>query len=312
MQGTCWQKTTVWFTQDAVEESTDQMYNRATNTIEVDKTKLKAETDLFAIFGDHATEADRLNAKMTGAVIPEYGFDSDPSSKDEDEPKPKTTFDLRLIFNLTRSLAGAGKMDDQNSIGTNATGVSNATQQILAETIGTRFECIDLDGSTVTNAITDQTLTTPPQQPRNLNANLENEHDSRGQEGQKEGEDEMDVESYGKKKGNQKEEVEEQNPESYPFKKTTNSNSPNCDAIMAVEGSSNKHKRQNCQNNEKTTLLTNTAKEAKKGAMIKKEEEAEGGYGEDEEADFAYQFKMIKEEEKEEEETIARKKKGVT
>ena len=51
-------KTTVWFIQDAVEDSTDQMYNRATNTIDVDKTKLKAETDLFAIFGDHATEVD--------------------------------------------------------------------------------------------------------------------------------------------------------------------------------------------------------------------------------------------------------------
>ena len=64
-------KTKLWFTQDALEESTDQKYNRATNTIDVDVTKLKAATDIFAVFGDHATEADRLNAKMTGAVIPE-------------------------------------------------------------------------------------------------------------------------------------------------------------------------------------------------------------------------------------------------
>ena len=256
MQGTCWQKTTVWFTQDAVEESTDQMYNRATNTIEVDKTKLKAETDLFAIFGDHATEADRLNAKMTGAVIPEYGFDSDPSSKDEDEPKPKTTFDLRLIFNLTRSLAGAGKMDDQNSIGTNATGVSNATQQILAETIGTRFECIDLDGSTVTSTLTEQTLNTPPQQPRNLNTNSENEHNSRRQEGQKEEEDEMDVESNGKKKDNKTE------------------NSPDHDAIMVGESSSNEHKGEDRQNNRKNDNIDDHSEGSEKGSNKK-----EGGGG---------------------------------
>ena len=75
---------------------------------------MKAATDIFAVFGDHATEADRLNAKMTGAIIPEYdgGFDSDTSSDDKDEPKPKTTLDLRLTFNLTPSLAGAGGMDN--------------------------------------------------------------------------------------------------------------------------------------------------------------------------------------------------------
>ena len=52
---------------------------------------MKAATDIFAVFGEYATEADCLNAKMTGAVIPEYdvGFDSDISSDDENEPKPK-------------------------------------------------------------------------------------------------------------------------------------------------------------------------------------------------------------------------------
>ena len=106
---------------------------------------------------------------MTGAVIPEYngGFDSDTSSEEDDEPKPKATFDLRLIFNLTPSLPGAERMDDKNSIGTNATRTSNATQQILAETFGTRFESIDLDGSTVTSALMEQTQTIPPQQSRN-------------------------------------------------------------------------------------------------------------------------------------------------
>ena len=60
---------------------------------------------------------------MTGAVILEYNgsFDSDTSSDNKDEPKPKATFDLKMIFNLTPSLAGAGGMDNQNLIGTNAT-----------------------------------------------------------------------------------------------------------------------------------------------------------------------------------------------
>ena len=70
-------------------------------------------------------------------------------------------------------------------------------------------------------------------------------------EGQKEGEDDMDIGSYGKKKGNQKEELEEQNQELYPFEKTTNINSPDRDAIMAFEGSSNKQEGEDCQSNGK-------------------------------------------------------------
>ena len=94
---------------------------------------------------------------MTGAIIPEYngGFDSDTSSEDEDELNPKTTFDLRLLFNLTPSLAGAGGMDDQNSIGTNATGTSNATQLILEGGIDARFDNINLDGETVDSSLTE-------------------------------------------------------------------------------------------------------------------------------------------------------------
>ena len=176
-------KTKLWFNQDALEESTDQVYKRVTNIIDIDKIKLKAKTDIFPVFRDHATEADRLNAKMTGAVILEYdgGFDSDTSSDDKDEPKPKVTFDLKMIFNLTPSLAGVGGMDDQNSIGTNATGTSNAIQQILEGAIDARFDNINLDGETVDSSLTEPTQNTPPHQPRQLNANS-NEHDSREQE----------------------------------------------------------------------------------------------------------------------------------
>ena len=51
------QNTTPWFTQEAVEEATTQVYDRATDTIDVDKTKLNEEMEVFTSFGDHITEA---------------------------------------------------------------------------------------------------------------------------------------------------------------------------------------------------------------------------------------------------------------
>ena len=39
------QKTTKWFTQEAVEEAKIQVSDRATNTIKVDKNKLNEDTD---------------------------------------------------------------------------------------------------------------------------------------------------------------------------------------------------------------------------------------------------------------------------
>ena len=173
MQGTFWQKTKFWFTQEAVEDSKEQVYNRTTNTVDIDKTKLKAKTDIFAVFGDHATEAARLNAAMTGAIIPEYhgGFDSDTDSDDEDEPRQKPKFDLKMLFNLKPSLSGAGGMDDQNSIGTNATGTSNVTQLILNGGIDVRFDSINLDGDSVNSSLTGPTKNTPPHPPRQVAAN---------------------------------------------------------------------------------------------------------------------------------------------
>ena len=100
---------------------------------------------------------------MTGAIIPEYhgGFDSDTDSNDEDEPRTKPEFDLQLLFNLTPSLAGARGMDDQNLIGTNATGASNATQLILAGGIDSRFNNMEMDGETVISSLTEPTKNTP-------------------------------------------------------------------------------------------------------------------------------------------------------
>ena len=82
-------KTTKWFTQEAVEEVTIQVYDRVTNTIEVDKTRLNAEMELFASFRDHTIQVARRRAQITGETLPVYdgGFKSDTSSDDKDEPK---------------------------------------------------------------------------------------------------------------------------------------------------------------------------------------------------------------------------------
>ena len=252
-------KTKFWFTQEAVEDSKEQVYNRTTNTVDIDETKLKAKTDIFAVFGDHATEAARLNAALTGAIIPEYhgGFDSDTDSDDEDEPRPKPTFDLKMIFNLTPSLAGAGGMDDQNSIGTNATGTSNATQLILEGAIDARFDNMDLDGETVISSLTGPTQNTPPHQPRQLNANS-NEHDSREQEEQKEEDD----------KTEQEEQKEEENKMELDNDDTKNDNKEETqkdpDAIMAEEDGSNEHEGKNRRNNGNNDDIDDYSEESKK------------------------------------------------
>ena len=44
------QNTTKWFTQKAVEEAKTQVYDRATNAIDVDKSKFNEEMELFASF----------------------------------------------------------------------------------------------------------------------------------------------------------------------------------------------------------------------------------------------------------------------
>ena len=199
-------KTKFWFTQEALEESKEQVYNRTTNTVDIDETKLKAKTDIFAVFGDHATEAARLNAAMTGAIIPEYygGFDSDTDSDDEDEPRQKPKFDLKMLFNLRPSLSGAGGMDDQNSIGTNATGTSNVTQLILNGGIDVRFDSINIDGDSVNSSLTGPTKNTPPHPPRQVaaNSNEMEETTKMDQDEQQEGEPNMEVENEGTKKCN--------------------------------------------------------------------------------------------------------------
>ena len=239
----------------------EQVYNRTTNTVDIDEIKLKAKTDFFAIFGDHATETARLNAEMTGAVIPEYhgGFDSDTDSdnENEDEPRPKPSFDLKMIFNLTPSLAGAGGMDDQNSIGTNATGTSNATQLILEGGIDARFDNINLDGEIVDSSLKEPIQNTPPHQPRQLNTNSD-EHDSREQEEQKEEDDKTEQEE-------QKEEENKMELDNDGTKKDNKEeNQTDPDAIIAEEDGSNGHEGKNRRNNGNNDNIDNYSEKSKK------------------------------------------------
>ena len=129
------QKTTKWFTQAAVEEAKIQIYDRATNTIKVDKTKLNTEMELFASFGDHTTEVVQRRAQVNGETLPVYdgGFDNDTSSDDESESKPKTVFDLKMLFQLKPSTAAASGMNNNNSIGTCQTDLTNNTTEIQEE-----------------------------------------------------------------------------------------------------------------------------------------------------------------------------------
>ena len=91
------------------------------------------------------------------------------------------------------------------------------------------------NSSHISPCVTESTVYTPPQQPKDSSVNLDNRAAQMVLERQKGGEDDMDLGSYGKKNGNQNEELEEQNQESQPFEKPMNIDSPIRDAIMAAE-----------------------------------------------------------------------------
>ena len=160
------QKTKRWFTCEAIEEANIQIYDQVSNTIEVDEDKLKAERDLFASFGDSSTEAEQRRAETNGETLPAYdgGFESDISSDDEDEPKQKTVLDLNLLISTITKHNRYSGMDDNNSIGTCATGLPNAITEILQEANYTAFDqIINTDHSTVVSAVIESTHYASPQ-----------------------------------------------------------------------------------------------------------------------------------------------------
>ena len=69
-------------------------------------------------------------------------------------------------------------MDDQNSIGTCQTGLTNATMEILVETTNTKFDkIIDIDDCTVTSGVIEPTVYTFPRQSKDSSVNLGNQLD---------------------------------------------------------------------------------------------------------------------------------------
>ena len=52
-------KTKFWFTQEALEESKEQVYNRTTNTVDMDETKLKAKQTFLQYLG--TTQQKRID-----------------------------------------------------------------------------------------------------------------------------------------------------------------------------------------------------------------------------------------------------------
>ena len=58
--------------------------------------------ELFELFGDHTTEVVQRRSQADGETRPLYdaSFNSDTSSDDENDSKPKTVLDLRMLFQL--------------------------------------------------------------------------------------------------------------------------------------------------------------------------------------------------------------------
>ena len=77
---------------------------------------------------------DLTTASQSGGVL-DYSSSGDSNSDPDNKVNPdeKPTFILPLMFQLKTSKEGAIGQDDNNSLRTNITGVTNATQNIAAK-----------------------------------------------------------------------------------------------------------------------------------------------------------------------------------
>ena len=108
------------------------------------------------------------------------------------------------------------------------------------------------------STLTEGTKTTPSQQPRKLNANSD-KHDSREQEEQKEGEDAMEVESYGTKIRITRRRIYQIAMQLWQMRVAQMNTKERIVGLMEI-----------------MTISTTKAKEAQRGAKIKKKEEEWG------------------------------------
>ena len=93
---------------------------------------------------------------------------------DKSESKPKTIFDLRMLFQLELSIAGASRLDDNNSIGICATGVPNATMEICEEANNTAFnKTINTKYCSMISCVTESTTYIFPRHSKDSGKTLE-------------------------------------------------------------------------------------------------------------------------------------------
>ena len=131
-----------WFTNDAWQENIHRSYNRQTKTVDEDVAYENSERAvLIAAFGPDLECSDSSSIDS----------DSDLDNDSVDKPPPK--FILPHLFQLTPNEHGALDQDDNNSLGTMATGTSNATQNIAAD-LKNVIDITD-DNVTVMSGLTD-------------------------------------------------------------------------------------------------------------------------------------------------------------
>ena len=121
--------------------------------------------ELFKLVGDHTIEAAQRRTQADGEKLLPYdaSFNSDTSSNDESDQKPKTKFDLRMLFQLKPSIAGASGIDNHNLIRTRATCLTNTTMEIYEEVNNTEFnKTFDTEDCTVISGVTESTTYTSP------------------------------------------------------------------------------------------------------------------------------------------------------
>lgn len=101
---------------------------------------------------------DLTTASQSGGVL-DYSSSGDSNSDPDNKVNPdeKPTFILPLMFQLKPNKEGAIIQENNNSLGTNAPGVTNATKNIAAEIEKSKYVKIEDDGIAINN-LTDATM----------------------------------------------------------------------------------------------------------------------------------------------------------
>ena len=149
-----------WFTDEAWQENIHCSYNRQTKMIDEDVVyETSKRALLIAAFGPNLECSDSSS------------INSNSDLKIDSVDKPPTKFILPHLFQLTPNDHGALDQDDNNSLGTMATGTSNATTNIAEDL----KNVIDITGDNVT-VMSNLTNTTGMASPLFKSPSTNNEH----------------------------------------------------------------------------------------------------------------------------------------